>query len=63
MTDIADTNDRIAELLLAQTYEERLEMEATFRDLAIDLWKNEIHAKLTAAIAKATTPDSSTIRG
>ena len=46
MTETADTNDRIAELLLAQTYEERMEMAATFRDLASDAKNDDIDLDL-----------------
>jgi hypothetical protein len=37
MADDLTTNDKIAALLLEQTYAERLEMAASFRDMIFDI--------------------------
>ena len=46
MNETMDTNDRIAELLREQTYEERMEMAASFRDMAIDAKTDDIELDL-----------------
>ena len=54
MTDPRTTNQKIADLIKEQTYDERIEMAEWFRDVAHDAWveyQGVALAVLTAALS------------